>query len=69
MKNNSNIAYFNKQHGSTMASQTRKKPTFDGHEIANTLYGDRPRKRRKKIEKVKKPSHWKKDFQPKHLEQ
>jgi hypothetical protein len=49
-----------------MASQTRKKHAFDGIEMANTLYGDRPRKRRKKIEKVKKPSHWKKDFQPNH---
>lgn len=50
-----------------MASQTRKEPTFDGIEMANTLYGDRPRKRRKKIEKVSKPKHWEKDFQPEHL--
>jgi len=49
-----------------MASQTRKNLTFDGIEMVNTLYGDRSRKRRKKIEKVIKPSHWSKDFQPNH---
>lgn len=49
-----------------MASQTRKKPSFDGIEMAESLYGDRPRKRKKKIEKVKKPDHWSKDFQPTH---
>ena len=49
-----------------MASQTRKNLTFDGIEMANTLYGDRPRKRRKKIKKVNKHSHLSKDFQPNH---
>lgn len=44
------------------------KKEYSGNELAAMLYGKRKKKKRiKKVEKVKKPLHWKKDFDSNEL--
>ncbi|WP_020402111.1 hypothetical protein [Gracilimonas tropica] len=40
---------------------------IDGNEIAELLYGKRKKKRRKRIQKVNKPDHWRPDFDSNEL--
>lgn len=41
---------------------------YNGNELADLLYGRRKKKKRiKKVEKVKKPSHWKPEFDSNEL--
>ncbi|MEX0681266.1 MAG: hypothetical protein WD097_07775 [Balneolales bacterium] len=42
-----------------------KKQIINGSKVMESFYG-KPRKKRKKIEHVGKPPHWKKDFTPQH---